>query len=212
MLNTKKPVLVLAPHTDDGEFGCGGTISKLIKQERDVYYIAFSSCEASVPEGMPKDTLKTEAREATARLGISESKLIFMEFPVRHFPQNRQDILEEMVKLSKELDPGIVFLPSTSDTHQDHQVVSQEGFRAFKKCTILGYEAPWNNLTFHTSCFSRLEENDLISKVEALKLYKSQHFRSYASEEFIYSLAKVRGTQIGCSFAEAFEAIRWILD
>lgn len=26
----KSKILVLAPHTDDGEFGCGGTIAKLI--------------------------------------------------------------------------------------------------------------------------------------------------------------------------------------
>ena len=27
-----KSVLVLAPHTDDGEFGCGGTIAKLVDE------------------------------------------------------------------------------------------------------------------------------------------------------------------------------------
>ncbi len=46
-----KKILVLAPHTDDGEFGCGGTISKLVREGNDVFYVAFSSCEKSLPIG-----------------------------------------------------------------------------------------------------------------------------------------------------------------
>jgi LmbE family N-acetylglucosaminyl deacetylase len=43
-----KRVLILAPHTDDGEFGCGGTINKLIEEGSEIYYAAFSACEQSV--------------------------------------------------------------------------------------------------------------------------------------------------------------------
>src|SRR5207244_7059171 len=35
-------VLVLAPHTDDGEFGCGGTMARLVEGGADVRYVAFS--------------------------------------------------------------------------------------------------------------------------------------------------------------------------
>ena len=45
---TTKKVLILAPHTDDGELGCGATISKLIENNNDVYYVAFSACRQSV--------------------------------------------------------------------------------------------------------------------------------------------------------------------
>ena len=50
-----KKVLILAPHTDDGEFGCGGTITKLISEGADVYYAAFSAAEQSVLPKFPKD-------------------------------------------------------------------------------------------------------------------------------------------------------------
>lgn len=36
MIDNKR-VLILAPHTDDGEFGCGGSIAKFIEQGADVY-------------------------------------------------------------------------------------------------------------------------------------------------------------------------------
>jgi LmbE family N-acetylglucosaminyl deacetylase len=116
-----------------------------------------------------------------------------------------------MVKLQEQLAPDMVFLPSTDDTHQDHQTVSAEGFRAFKRTTIFGYELPWNNLTFTTGAFVALSEEQLSRKVLALEQYKSQAGRCYATADYIRNLANVRGTQIGIRFAEAFQAIRWIM-
>ena len=43
MLDKFKNVYVLAPHTDDGELGAGGTIAKLIELGANVYYFAFST-------------------------------------------------------------------------------------------------------------------------------------------------------------------------
>jgi LmbE family N-acetylglucosaminyl deacetylase len=63
-----RTIIVLAPHTDDGEFGCGGAINKWIEEGHEVYYVAFSSAEKSVPEGFPKNILKKEVREATGIL------------------------------------------------------------------------------------------------------------------------------------------------
>ena len=49
--------LVLAPHTDDGEFGCGGTMARLVEEGTDVRYVAFSIATRSLPEGFAPDTL-----------------------------------------------------------------------------------------------------------------------------------------------------------
>ena len=86
-----------------------------------------------------------------------------------------------------------------------------EGLRAFKNKIILGYELIWNNLTFDTQCFVKLEERHIRKKVDSLKEYGSQAHREYMSEDFIFSLAKTRGVQIGASYAEAFEIIRFII-
>src|SRR3989441_1685876 len=76
-------VLVLAPHTDDGEFGCGGTMARLADDGADVRYVAFSIATRSLPEGFPPDTLGQEVRDATAELGIPESSLTVHDFDVR---------------------------------------------------------------------------------------------------------------------------------
>lgn len=211
MLVDFQKVLVLAPHTDDGEIGCGGSISKWVGQGKEVYYVAFSSARKSVPQGMPKDILEKEVKEATQVLGIEPNNLILFDYPVREFPNCRQQILEDMVRLGNELKPELVLLPSTSDTHQDHQTISQEGFRAFKKISIVGYEMPYNNLSFSTNLFVVLEEEHVSKKAQALKCYKSQARKIYATPDFIRGLARVRGTQIGVKYAEAFEVVRWII-
>lgn len=210
MLNCDN-VLVLAPHTDDGELGLGGTIHKLISMRKNVYYAAFSTAEKSVPDGFPKDILKHEVKKATAQLGIKQENLFIYDFEVRKFNYFRQEILEELVHLRKKYNFDLVFMPSFHDIHQDHAVLAQEGIRAFKNMTVLGYELIWNNLSFNTQCFFKLHKENIDAKIAALAEYKSQGVRNYLSSDFIYSLAKTRGGQIGCEYAESFEVVRLFL-
>jgi len=153
MVNNVKRVLILAPHTDDGEFGCGGSIARFIQEGKEIYYVAFSTAEESVPEPWPKDILKTEVKEATKRLGISRENVIILDFKVRKLSYHRQEILEKHCKIKNDIRPDLVFLPSSNDLHQDHSTVSTEGVRAFKNTTILGYEIPWNNIQFQAESF-----------------------------------------------------------
>lgn len=203
-------VLVLAPHTDDGEFGCGASIARFLREGTEVFYAAFSVCEQSVPHGLSKDILETELHDAMGVLGVPDDRVFTFRYAVRHFPTHRQDILEDMIRMKRDVNPDLVFLPSVHDIHQDHATISHEGTRAFKMNSILGYEIPWNNLTFETTSFIFVEEVDLDKKVQALMCYKSQSFRHYASEDFLRGLARARGTQIGARYAEAFQAVRWI--
>ena len=206
-----KKVLILARLNDDGELCCVGTISKLVENDIEIIYHAFSNAAKSLPKNLPPDTLEKELRNAMDIFGVPQNNVFVHPFEVRTFSYNRQDLLEILVKIRKEERPDLVFLPSTQDIHQDHQVVSQEGIRAFKSDRLLGYELPWNNITFSTHCFSLLEEKHVNKKIEALKCYKTQQHRTYLSPEFIRSLAITRGTQLQKPFAEVFEMIRWIL-
>lgn len=206
-----KNILVLAPHTDDGELGAGGAISYFLEKKSKVWYAAFSTAKDSVPEGMPGDILKKEVKEATCRLGIDEKNLLIYDYQVRKLNYCRQEILEDLIKLRNRVSFDLILMPSLNDIHQDHITVSQEGLRAFKTTTILGYELIWNNLTFNTTCFIRLEERHLENKINAIQSYRSQKGRSYITADFIRSLARTRGVQIGAEYAEAFEVIRWVI-
>lgn len=204
-------VLVLAPHTDDGEIGCGGTICRFVREGKQVYYVAFSSARTSVRPEFPDDVLEIEVKAATRVLGIPPQNLFVCDFPVRHFPEHRQAILQQLVDLRHELNPDLILVPSPHDIHQDHQVIAAEGLRAFKRHTILGYEEPWNNIVFETRCFVPLERRHIACKIEALRCYQSQSHRAYLDDEFVWSLARTRGTQIEGRYAEAFEVLRWVM-
>lgn len=203
-----KRAIIFAPHTDDGEFGCGGTIARLIEGGCETYYVAFSACRQSVLKEFPPDILITEVKAATSILGITPDKLILFDYEVRTFNYRRQEILEDIIKLKNTIKPDLVFIPSINDIHQDHYTISNEGIRAFKFSTVLCYEMPWNNLSFTTTCFVKLNQAHIDKKISALEQYKSQKHRRYANENFIRSLATVRGVQIETEFAEAFEVVR----
>src|SRR5512132_4312055 len=208
MIEQWKKALVLAPHTDDGEFGCGGTMARLVESGADVRYVAFSIATRSLPEGFAPDTLAREVRDATAELGIPETNLTVHDFDVRTFPERRQDILEVLVALWEEWKPDAVFQPSLHDIHQDHQVIAAESMRAFKRTTILGYEIPWNNFDFAYQAYVALQQAQVEKKVAALAKYESQQHRRYSDPEYIWNLARTHGVNVNREYAEVFEVYR----
>lgn len=209
-MNSVEKVLILAPHTDDAELGCGGAIAKFLENDTEVHVAAFSTARASLPPGSDPDLLRKEFTEAMKLLNVPEDNLYIYDYEVRKLNYHRQEVLEELVKLRRELDPDMVLLPSGSDLHQDHQVVHNEGLRAFKDITVWGYELPWNHITFPAQAFITLNQKHLDSKWTALQAYRSQlkKGRPYFKKDFIKGLASVRGVQVKADYAEAFEVIR----
>jgi len=194
--------MVLAPHTDDGELGCGGTIAKFVKEGKEVHYIAFSFAD--------QQRLKDELYTALDVLGVISRYIYIHSFKRREFKNQRQELLDLMINYDQDINPEAVLIPSSFDMHQDHYVIHREGIRAFKRRTILGYEQPWNNITFRTDFFIPLNKEYIDLKIKALACYKSQKHRKYLDPDFIEALAKVRGIQANVDYAEAFETIRVI--
>lgn len=199
----KKNALVLSPHTDDAELGCGGTIAKMVEEGWAVHVIYFSAVSDRYPD------LIDEAAKSGNILGVTHEVL---NFHTRFFPRDRQEILQALYDHSKENEYDVVFTPTTTDIHQDHGVVTSEAKRAFRKCTLLGYELPWNNLSVSLNCFIPLKEKHVKKKILALDCYNSQKHNPYFNDKFFRSVVKMRGIQLSCLYAEGFEAIKVRLD
>ncbi len=206
--------LILSPHTDDAELGCGGLITWLIERQNPLLWIVFSTAEESIPEGLPKDTLKKEFLSVIYGLGLTETSYQIFNYQVRKLHHYRQDVLENLVQIRDTFKPQLVVGPSLNDFHQDHQIVANEMVRAFKTtASIICYELPWNHTKFHTQLFVPLKRGNVLKKYQMLANYQSQlnQNKSYFSEEFIFGLAKTRGVQCSAEYAEAFEVVRWLL-
>ena len=207
-------ILILSPHTDDAELGCGGGIVKFVEEGHKILWVVFSTAEESLPKDLQRDTLKKEFLDGIKGLNLKEENYKIFNFKVRNLHEYRQEILEELINMREEFKPQMVIGSSLNDFHQDHQVVANEMIRAFKTTSsIICYELPWNHITFNTQLFIKLKRKHIIKKCEMLKNYKSQltKRKTYFSEEFIYGLAKTRGVQSDSEFAEAFEVIRWMI-
>jgi LmbE family N-acetylglucosaminyl deacetylase len=211
MFEMDTSILVLAPHTDDGELGCGGSIARFAREGYDVHYVAFCCCDETLPDGFEPGTLRREVLAATEILGIPSGQTTVLDFPVRNLAAHRQNVLDFLVHLNRTLKPQLVLCPTTEDLHQDHAVVAAEAMRAFKTTTILGYEMPWNNVTFVANFLITLTAADVDRKVAALAAYESQAHRPYITERFIRGHCHSRGVTIAREYAEAFTLYRGVV-
>lgn len=199
-----KRILVVSPHTDDAEVSSGGTISRFLREGRDVHVIVFSLASAKEYEH-PLE----ECHQALGVLGVVKDNVTVHEFPVRHLLEWRQAILDIFIRAKAKIDPDLILLPSMNDMHQDHQAVAREGLRAFKERSILGYEYPWNHLAFNTTCFVTLTAEDMDRKIMAIQEYKSQT-KDYMQPELIRAWALTRGVAVKVKYAESFEVMRLV--
>ena len=158
MIEAWRKALVLAPHTDDGELGAAERWRARRRRLRGALRRVSRSRPARSLRASSRTRSPGRCARRPAELGIPVRQLTVHDFDVRTFPERRQDILELLVALWEEWKPDVVFQPSHHDVHQDHQTIAQEGLRAFKRTTILGYEVPWNNFDFSYGAYIALEK------------------------------------------------------
>ena len=207
-------VLFLAPHGDEAHIGAAGTIVRLQKEsDADVYVMAFSSADKSLPKGFREESVYKELRDACAETRIPKDHLILNGFETRLFPEKRQEILQTLVDWGKTNRPDVVFAPSPGDVHQDHATVAMEALRAFRKSSsVYGYDLPWNVMGAGSplGMFVEITDDQLQMKMRAVAQFKSQQGKANncATPEYAKGLAIVRGNQIEVPYAEAFEVVR----
>ncbi|MFX1370055.1 MAG: PIG-L deacetylase family protein [Promethearchaeota archaeon] len=209
-----RTVLVLSAHTDDMEIGAGATVRRFVESGAKVKSVVFSDCKESVDTSRyPVDILRKECKAAATHLGIED--LTILDFPVRHFPSKRQDILETIYSLRKETHYDLVLTSWQGDLHQDHRVVAEESLRAFMKqdTTVLSYPIPGNCPDFAPHLYVPVEAEAMQKKIDLLHNYESQVVRrGYFDETAIRGWMAHFGLYIGKPYAEAFMVHKVIID
>ena len=198
-------VLALSPHTDDVELGAGGFLYRLAGEGSEVHVVSFARAASLNGD----DTLE-EWHQSLACLFVDKGRRQFWGYQDTRLPTNAREILDRLVALRDELCPDLVLVPTRYDVHQDHQTVTEEAIRAFKRQRLLGYDLVWNAVgAVRLDWFSQLTEYQIEVKEKALACYASQKGRPFFRPGLARAIAMMRGEQIGQAYAEAFECIRW---
>jgi LmbE family N-acetylglucosaminyl deacetylase len=223
MINNLKKVLVIAPHLDDETIALGGTIKKLSKAKIEVNVIIVGG--HLPPLYNKKDYLvtKNESKKALKILGVK--KIFYFDLPALEFHKSYyQTINSRINNIMNNLNPTTVFIPFP-DRHIDHRTIfdcAMVNTRPNKKNHpkfVLSYETlsetHWNasyiEPNFNPDFFVNIDKT-IKDKIKALKCYQSQIKNNQSrSSEAVEALAKFRGSQNGCKYAEGFKLIRAII-
>lgn len=203
MKHTARSILVVSPHTDDAELGCGASISRWVREGRDVKILHLSDAgNIFGPDHAAQ--IRQEALSAATVLGVQEGLVEFGDFPTRYFMQFRQEILDLLIETKKSFCPDLIVGPGLADAHQDHFAVAREVNRAFKDISVLHFDTYWNMTHQDVTVVSEISAVDLEKKIQALGEYKSQSNRPYMHDGLAEAQAKIRGLPRGFNLAEAF--------
>lgn len=203
-------ILCLGAHADDIEIGCGGTVLALLRGARPVRcrWVVFSA---------PGQRAAEAERSARAFLaGATDSEVTVHQHRENYFPFDGREIKDEMQALAASPRPDIVFAPHRDDRHQDHRVVSELAWNAFRDHLILEYEIPkYDGELGSPNAFVPLTAELCQQKVALLEeMFPSQANRYWFDRETFLGLLRLRGVESRSStrYAEAFHARKLVLD
>ena len=223
MISNFKKTLVIAPHLDDETIALGGTIKKLSKAKMQVNVIIVGG--HLPPLYNKKDYLitKKESKKALELLGVK--KVNYLDLPALEFHRKYyQSMNSKINKLISNFNPTAVFIPFP-DRHIDHRTVfdcamvntrpNKKKFPKYVLCYETLSETHWNapyiEANFNPDFFINIDET-INDKTKALNCYQSQIKDNQSrSAQAVQALARFRGSQNGCKYAEGFKLIRAIV-
>lgn len=198
----KMNVLCLGAHSDDIEIGCGGTLLKLISQEKVacIHWIVFSANKQR----------EKEAKISAERFleGANDKKIVIHHFRDGHFPYIGGEIKETFEHIKKEVSPDIIFTHYRKDLHQDHRTICELTLNTFRDHLIFEYEIPkYDGDIGNPNFYSCIEEKLCRAKIDILnESFQSQLGHQWFDDETFRSLMRLRGIEASGNtrYAEAF--------
>ncbi len=222
-----KSVLVITPHPDDAEIGCGGTVAAWVKKGVEAYYVLTTNGDKGSSEpGMTSPRLaeirEREQAEAAEVLGVKE--VVYLRHPDGELEDTRE-FRGELVRAIRRFRPDVVL---TTDpfrrTHRDHRMTGQVTIDAvfpyardplhFAELTQEGLEphkVVWIYLwgTDEPTTFVDIKDT-LELKVESLLKHASQFTNRQGQRgQFVRDGAKRTGERGNLEFAEGFRVIEF---
>ena len=215
-----KRVVIICPHPDDETLAMGGSIARMTSMGSEVSILTVSGHLPPLYDEKDFEITKNEALNAYEILNINDYE--FAKLPATFIHQEPVSKINKIISdFVKSRSPQAVFIPFP-DRHIDHRtifdasVVACRPISARSPSLVLTYETlsetHWNvpgiEPSFNPNYFIKIEKF-IDQKIDALSKYKSQLINNDSrSIEACKSLARFRGSQNGCKYAEAFQLVR----
>jgi len=195
-------VLCLGAHSDDIEIGCGGAILRLLSEYRDVeaHWVVLGS------RGQRDREALASARKFLA--DAKKKKIIVKNFKESFFPYIGGEIKAFFEELKKSVSPDIIFTHHRHDLHQDHRLVSELTWNAFRSHLILEYEIiKYDGDLGAPNFFVHLDERICQNKIDlVMDCFRTQGERDWFTRDAFLSALRIRGIESKApgKYAEAF--------
>lgn len=228
----KLDILAIGAHPDDVELGCGGTLAKMISENKKVGILDLT--EGELGTRGTAITRKAEAEEAGKILSIAyRENLKFRD----GFFKNDDTHQIELIKIIRKYKPDIILANAVNDRHPDHGKAAKLVYDACFLSGLLKIQTSYNEVTQDTwrpkHIFNYIQWNEekpdfiidishfLDKKIEACMAYKTQFYDPNSLEpntpitsinfkKSIIYRAENLGRLIGCDAGEGFTSQKWI--
>ena len=202
-LDHVRTVLCLGAHADDIEIGCGGAVLDLLARQPGkiaVHWVVLSGDDARRAEA--RRAAEAFLDQAGARTVVTQT------FRDTYFPFVGGEIKQFIAELRDQVSPDLIFTHRREDLHQDHRLVAELTWCAFRDHLILEYEIPkYEGDLGRPNLFLPLDEAVCRRKIDLLlESFPTQQSRPWFTADTFWALLRLRGLECNSPsrFAEAF--------
>ncbi len=223
----KLRVLAVGAHPDDVEILCGGTLAKYARLGHEVFIAVATDGSAGHTEIPPDQLAQMRREEAEKAAAIIGAQIYFIGEPDEWLFHDRPT-REKFIRAIRWANPDLIITHYPGDYHPDHRACADIVFAASflstlpkimpevaaqEKVAALFYMDTLAGADFEPEFFVDVTE-DFDTKRRMLACHETQvaWLRDHDSIDifdFIDRVARMRGLQCGCQYAEGFRAA-WV--
>lgn len=224
ILQNFRNILTFFAHPDDETLAAGATIRKFTRMGAVVHFAipatgihSRRNLRSKKQRNNDLIKLRQDCQQVSAVLGVSEKHIYLGEFSDNEMDNNSLlEVIHWLEIVIAEVKPDLILTHHRYCTNIDHQYCHNAAVVAIRPALnthipILCGEVPSSTgylrpVQWEPNLYVEVSEKDLEVKIRAMKLYKGEarHDPHPRSPEVLRALAKVRGSESGFLFAEAF--------
>jgi LmbE family N-acetylglucosaminyl deacetylase len=195
-------VLCLGAHADDIEIGCGGTLLQLTQRNPNI------SIQWVVLSATPLRSREARQSANIFLRNACQKRLVIKKFRDSYFPFAGDRIKTFVQQLSRETTPDVIFTHQRHDLHQDHRLIAELTWNAFRNHLILEYEIPkYDGDMGAPNAYVHLDKAVVEHKVRHIcETFKTQRAKQWFDADTFLALLRLRGLESNSpsKYAEAF--------